>query len=50
MPKRLTKAQGKRRLQEIRSKAMRLFESDYISMKDLDAISRITKTRSNQLK
>ena len=48
MPK-LTKAQAKRRLNEIKSKAMRLFENDYISMKDLDAISKITKTRRKQI-
>lgn len=48
MPK-LTKAQAKRRLKEIKSKAMKLFENDYISMKDLDVIAKIMKTRSKQL-
>jgi len=50
MVRKLTKAQAKRRLMEIRSKAFKLYESDCISLKDLDAISKITKTRYNQLK
>ncbi len=49
MPK-MTKAQGKRRLAEIRSKAFKLYEAGYVSLKDMDAIDRIVKTRKNQLK
>lgn len=49
MPK-MTKAQGKRRLGEIRSKAFKLYEAGYVSLKDMDAIDRIVKTRKNQLK
>lgn len=46
----LTKAQGRRRLKEIVGKAKALFLNGYISTKDLDAIERIAKTRTNQLK
>ena len=49
MPK-MSKAQGRRRLKEILSKAERLFMVGYISTKDLDAIERITKMREKQLK
>jgi len=46
----MTKAQGRRRLAEILSKAKKLYLKGYISTKDLDAIERISKTRSKQLK
>lgn len=46
----MTKAQGRRRLAEIVSKARRLYMKGYISMKDMEAIERISKTRTNQLK
>ena len=46
----MTKAQGRKRLKEILSKAKRLYLVNYITTKDLDAIERISKTRSNQLK
>jgi len=46
----LTKAQAKRRLMEIRQKAAKLFNDDFISVKDFTAIERITKLRRNQLK
>lgn len=49
MPK-MTKAQGKRRLEEIRSKAFKLYEAGYVSLKDMDNIDRIVKMRKNQLK
>ncbi len=49
MPK-MTKAAGRRRLSEIVSKAKKLFMVGYISTKDLEAIERIAKTRSKQLK
>jgi len=50
MAKKLSKAQGRRRLLEIRSKAVKLFEAGYISLKDMDAFDRITKARRKQLK
>lgn len=46
----MTKAQGRRRLAEIQSKAKKLFLKGYISTKDLEAIERIAKTRAKQLK
>jgi len=46
----MTKAQGRRRLAEIHSKAKKLFLKGYISTKDLDAIERIVKTRAKHLK
>jgi hypothetical protein len=45
---RMTKAQGRRRLAEIMSKAKKLYMRDFISTKDLDAIERIVKLRSKQ--
>mgnify|MGYP003134162827 CR=1 FL=1 len=47
---RMTKAAGKRRLMEIKSKAFKLYAAGYISLKDMDALERICKTRYNQLK
>jgi len=49
MPK-MTKAAGRRRLAEIVSKARRLYMRGFISMKDMEAVERIAKTRTNQLK
>jgi hypothetical protein len=46
----LTKAAGRRRLAEIERKAVLLFGAGYVSMKDVEAIRRIVKTRTNQLK
>jgi hypothetical protein len=46
----MTKAQGRRRLVEMESKAFRLLGAGYISLKDFEAVQRIVKTRSNQLK
>ena len=46
----MTKAQGRRRLGEILSKAKKLYLKSYISTKDLDAIERICKSRAKQLK
>jgi len=46
----MTKAQGRRRLQEIVSKGRKLYMVGYISMKDMEALERISKTRTNQLK
>lgn len=49
MPK-MTKAAGRRRLNEIMSKAKRLFMVGYISTKDLETVERICKMREKQLK
>jgi hypothetical protein len=46
----MTKAQGRKRLKEIVSKGRKLYMVGYISMKDMDNIERIAKTRTNQLK
>jgi len=46
----LTKAQGKRRLLEIKSKAVKLYSAGYISLKDMDSIEKICHKRYNQLK
>ena len=48
MPK-MTKAQGRKRLLEIKGKALKLLEKDYISMKDYAAISKICRDRRNKL-
>lgn len=47
---RMTKAQGKRRLKEIDAKMLKLFAAGYVSMKDVENVKKITKTRLNQLK
>ena len=44
-----TKTQKKNALKSIHSKAMKLFASDAISMKDADAIAKIVKMRMKQL-
>jgi hypothetical protein len=49
MPK-MTKAQGRKRLKEMVGKAKNLFLVGYISTKDLEAIEKIAKLRTNQLK
>lgn len=46
----MSKAQARRRLAEIRAKAIKCYVEGYISLKDADAIERIVKTRTNQLK
>ncbi len=46
----MTKAAGRRRLKEIDSKMLKLFAAGYVSMKDVEAVKRIVKMRSNQLK
>ena len=46
----MTKAQGRRRLNEMQSKAYRLMGAGYISIKDYEAIRKIALSRSNQLK
>lgn len=48
MPK-MTKAAGRRRLKEIDGKMLKLFAAGYVSMKDVEAVKRIVKTRSKQL-
>jgi len=50
MPKHLTKAAGRRRLAEIKAKMFKLYESGYVSLKDVDNVSKIVKMRSGQLK
>ncbi|GAI95056.1 unnamed protein product [marine sediment metagenome] len=44
-----TKTQKKNAMKAINSKAMKLFASGSISMKDADSIARIMKTRMKQL-
>ena len=44
----MTKAQAKRRMKEMESKASRLFVNGYISIKDFEAVQRIVKLRSKQ--
>ena len=46
----MTKAQGRIRLTEMQSKAFRLMGAGYISLKDFEAVQKIVKARSNQLK
>tara|TARA_Y100001963_G_C6488810_1_gene312456 strand:- start:367 stop:516 length:150 start_codon:yes stop_codon:yes gene_type:complete len=46
----LTKAKGRKRLKEIESKIFKLYEAGFCSLKDVEAIKKIVKTRSNQLK
>lgn len=46
----MTKAQARRRLFEMEAKAFRLLGAGYISLKDFEAVQKIVKTRSNQLK
>jgi hypothetical protein len=50
MAKKMTKAAGRRRLAEIDRKMLALFSSGYVSMKDVESVRRIIKTRTNQLK
>jgi hypothetical protein len=45
----MTKAAGRRRMAEILSKSKKLYMRGFISTKDLDAIERIVKTRSNKI-
>ena len=46
----ISKSQGRKRMAEMLSKAKRLYMVGYISTKDYEAIERIMKTRTNQLK
>ena len=46
----MSKAQGRKRLAEMSSKAKKLFMVGYISTKELESIERIVKLRSGQLK
>jgi hypothetical protein len=46
----MSKAQGRKRLSEMSSKAKKLFMVGYISTKELESIERIVKLRSGQLK
>ncbi len=44
----MTKAAGRRRMSELEGKAKKLFLAGYFSNKDLEAVQRIVKLRSNQ--
>jgi len=44
----MTKTQAKRRLKEIDGKAFKLYEGDFISMKDMESIRKIVRYRSKQ--
>jgi hypothetical protein len=46
----MTKAQGRKRLAEMQSKAFKLLGAGYMSMKDYEAIRKIVDMRSKQLK
>jgi hypothetical protein len=46
----MTKAAGRRRMNEVLSKMKKLYMCGYVSMKDMDAVERIVKLRSGQLK
>ena len=46
----MTKAQGRRMLASMESKALRLYRNRYISLKDFEAILKMAKMRINQLK
>tara|TARA_Y100000004_G_scaffold7648_1_gene8552 strand:- start:2352 stop:2501 length:150 start_codon:yes stop_codon:yes gene_type:complete len=46
----MSKRDAKKRMLEIRSKAFRLAEAGYFSVKDMDAMMKIIRTRVNQLK
>ena len=50
MPKKMTKAAGRRRLAEIKAKMFKLYESGYCSLKDVENVSKIVKMRTAQLK
>ena len=50
MAKNMGKLAAKKRLKEMVGKAKNLFLNGYISTKDLEAVERIAKTRTNQLK
>ena len=46
----MSKSQGRKRMAEMLSKAKKLYMVGYISIKDYEAIERIVKLRTNQLK
>ena len=46
----MSKSQGRKRMAEMLSKAKKLYMVGYISTKDYEAVERIIKTRTNQLK
>ncbi len=50
MAKKLTKAAGRRRLAEVNAKMFKLYESGYVSLKDVDSVAKIVKMRTSQLK
>ena len=46
----MTKAMGRRMTLAIQAKMMKLLAADYVSVKDYEAVSKICRTRRNQLK
>ena len=46
----MTKAQGRKRLAEMESKAFKLLGAGYISLKDFKAVQSLVRTRSHLLK
>ncbi len=46
----MSKSQGRKRMAEMLSKAKKLYMVGYISIKDYEALERIVKLRTNQLK
>ena len=50
MAKKISKAQGRKRLKEIHAKMFKLLGAGYVSMKDVENIRKIVKMRTNQLK
>tara|TARA_Y100001963_G_scaffold118324_1_gene164815 strand:- start:324 stop:467 length:144 start_codon:yes stop_codon:yes gene_type:complete len=45
----MTKTQAKRRLKEINSKMFRLYESGYVTLKEVEAVAKIVKYRTNNI-
>ena len=45
----MTKAQGRRRLREMESKAFKLLGAGYISINDYEAVRKIVAMRSRQI-
>jgi len=46
----MSKSQGRKRMAEMLSKSKKLYMVGYISIKDYEALERIVKLRTNQLK
>jgi len=50
MAKKISKAQGRKRLKEIHAKMFKLLGAGYVSMKDFDSVNKIIEFRTRQLK